>query len=570
MFVRFSGVVRNLTGLAAAGCLLGAMAARANESDGLREAPGVDATSLGAIAAPSVLQPSPPPDVTPAQAAPAAAAAAPRIADRLPARLDAFIASAGPNPVGAADWRSAREAIRNFYVARGFAPVWTNEAGLTPAGRLALARLRHADEDALDLASLHLPDFDEVKGPADPLAEFETRISAAVVAYAMQASGARLMPSSISPLVTAKPAVVDPGKALADVANAVDPGETLRAFNPPQRDYAALRELLIQAQAKAPAAVVRAPRGPVLLIGMTDPRVPLIRARFGLGANGDAPQTRIYDAKIASAVAAFQKSRGLPVNGALTEATNAAIFGGEDSHQIDAIRANMEMWRWEPRDLGAQRIEVNVPDFTMRLMDGDNEILSSKVIVGKPDTPTPIFSNEVKYILVNPVWRVPQSIIRKEMMPKLAADPDYLTRHGFRVKQVGKELEVDQPPGEGNALGRILFMFPNEHAVYLHDTPSRGLFATARRAYSHGCVRVEQPMRLAEVLMGGAEKGWSADRVESLVGSNERTLFLPKPIPIHIEYFTLFAGADGGTREREDIYGLTARVAASLSRLSQD
>ena len=386
----------------------------------------------------------------------------------------------------------------------------------------------------------------------------------------MQASGARLMPSSISPLVTAKPAVVDPGKALADVANAVDPGETLRAFNPPQRDYAALRELLIQAQAKAPAAVVRAPRGPVLLIGMTDPRVPLIRARFGLGANGDAPQTRIYDAKIASAVAAFQKSRGLPVNGALTEATNAAIFGGEDSHQIDAIRANMEMWRWEPRDLGAQRIEVNVPDFTMRLMDGDNEILSSKVIVGKPDTPTPIFSNEVKYILVNPVWRVPQSIIRKEMMPKLAADPDYLTRHGFRVKQVGKELEVDQPPGEGNALGRILFMFPNEHAVYLHDTPSRGLFATARRAYSHGCVRVEQPMRLAEVLMGGAEKGWSADRVESLVGSNERTLFLPKPIPIHIEYFTLFAGADGGTREREDIYGLTARVAASLSRLSQD
>jgi murein L,D-transpeptidase YcbB/YkuD len=234
------------------------------------------------------------------------------------------------------------------------------------------------------------------------------------------------------------------------------------------------------------------------------------------------------------------------------------------------ILANMEMWRWEPRAMGEERIEINIPDYSLKLMDGDDLVHEARVIVGKPDTPTPIFSNEVRFLLVNPIWRVPDSIIRKEYAPKLAQDPGYLARHGFQVSQVGNRLVVRQPPGEANALGRILFMFPNEHAVYLHDTPARALFSASRRDFSHGCVRVEQPMRLAELVMGGASEGWTPQRLQSLLGATERTVPLPHAIPIHLEYFTEFVDRSGALQDREDIYGIARRVAFTFSRTSQD
>jgi murein L,D-transpeptidase YcbB/YkuD len=230
------------------------------------------------------------------------------------------------------------------------------------------------------------------------------------------------------------------------------------------------------------------------------------------------------------------------------------------------IVANMEMWRWEPRDMGAERIEINIPDFTLRMMEGDDLVHQARVIVGKPDTPTPVFSNAMKYILVNPIWRVPDSIVRKELAPHLAEDPDYLTRRGYQVAEIGGHMFVSQPPGEGNALGHILFMFPNEHAVYLHDTPLRGLFGMARRAFSHGCVRLDQPMRLAELVMGA---GWGT-RLQAMIGSTERTVMLPHLIPIHLEYFTEFVDAAGALQDREDVYGFAARVADTIAKSSQD
>jgi murein L,D-transpeptidase YcbB/YkuD len=221
----------------------------------------------------------------------------------------------------------------------------------------------------------------------------------------------------------------------------------------------------------------------------------------------------------------------------------------------------MEMWRWLPRDMGEERIEVNVADFTLRVFKGDEALHSAKIIVGKPDSQTPIFSNAMRYILVNPSWRVPPSIIRKEMLPKLAEDPDYLARMGFEVTRHGDTISVTQPPGEKNALGHIAFMFPNQHSVYLHDTPSRSLFGASRRAFSHGCVRVDQPIRLAELVMGGS---WSEERFRSLIGGVERTVFLPHPVPIHIEYFTAFVDEDGDLQIRDDLYGHMRRLESAL------
>jgi len=257
----------------------------------------------------------------------------------------------------------------------------------------------------------------------------------------------------------------------------------------------------------------------------------------------------------------------------VASALNAAVpatFNPDFTQTRARIEANMEMWRWEPRDLGADRIEINIPDYTLRLYRNDRTEDEMRVIVGKPDTATPVFSNKVRYLLINPIWRVPQSIVQKEMLPKAGGDLSNLEGHGFKVKMIGGQVFVEQPPGEANALGRLLFMFPNEHAVYLHDTPLHGLFSTDRRAYSHGCVRVEAPLRLASEVMGGDEKGWSESKVESLFGPNERWVFLPQPLPIHIEYFTTFVDDDDVLAERDDIYGITAKVEVSLSRLSQD
>jgi len=197
-------------------------------------------------------------------------------------------------------------------------------------------------------------------------------------------------------------------------------------------------------------------------------------------------------------------------------------------------------------------------------MRGEEVIHKARVIVGKPDTPTAIFSNRIKYLLVNPAWVVPKSIIAKEMLPKLALDPDYLIKAGFEVTRKGDTITVRQPPGEHNALGHLLFMFPNEHAIYLHDTPSRGLFAAQRRAFSHGCVRVDDPMRLGELAMGGAAAGWTQARLRALEGGVERTIFLPHPLAIHIEYFTAFVDQSGALQMRDDIYGHERRVETAL------
>ena len=159
----------------------------------------------------------------------------------------------------------------------------------------------------------------------------------------------------------------------------------------------------------------------------------------------------------------------------------------------------MEMWRWEPRDMGERRIEVNIPDFSVEVLEGDAAIHEARVIVGKPETPTPIFSNVMRYVLINPSWQVPDSIIKKEFASKLGA----LSRRGYEVKTVGGRLTVRQLPGDDNALGRIAFMFPNDHAIYLHDTPAQELFDEDPRAFSHGCIRVEDPLSLAELVLGG-------------------------------------------------------------------
>ena len=455
--------------------------------------------------------------------------------ERLVARADR------PNPLGAGDWRAARAAIAGFYASRFYAPVWVDADGMTEAGRAALSQLERAGDDGLDLSAFALPRALKPALDPDVLAEAETIIASAVVAYAEQAMGSRAPPRRVSPLVFLTPSIADPGAALAETAAAVDPAERLADFNPPQKGYRELRDELKRLEAPESAEG----RGRVLAANL-DPG-PLL------------------DLQTWSARRPVKRAVGARVHTASASTSDALAFGSLARRRA-AILANMEMWRWEPRDMGERRVEVNVADFSVAALEGERILFQARAIVGKPQTPTLLFSSIMRYVEINPSWLVPESIIRKELLPKL----DYLSRHGYEVKTVAGRLTVRQLPGEDNALGRIAFMFPNDHAIYLHDTPTRELFDEEKRALSHGCVRVEDPLSLAEFVLGGEAGGWTADRIEAAIGGRERTVFLPRPLPIHIEYFTDFVDEFGELRERPDIYGLTRKVEGILGRASQD
>ena len=458
--------------------------------------------------------------------------------------------------------RSDREALAAFYAQADHPLAWSRDGFWTPAAHAVVAQIRAADEDGLDPAAYPLPDMGLRKDAASARwAEADLKLSAAVIRYARDARGGRIEPSRLSALITPKLTLPQPGEILAEVASAKDAGAALAAYNPPHAGYQALKARLADLRARHPSQPsVQVPKGPALRVGMQDPRVPLIRARFNLDKGRD--QT-VYDERVASAVAAFQKEKGLPTNGVLTPQTAAALSGPSVARMEADLIANMERWRWLPQDLGARHIMVNVPEYRLQFVDSGNVIHQTRVIVGKQESQTPIFSEEMKYLVVNPSWTIPPSIMKKEILPALANDPYYAERKGYKVIRRGNTISVQQPPGERNALGFVKFMFPNQHAVYLHDTPNRKLFSAAKRAFSHGCVRVEQPFKLAEEILGQDGK-WSEQRLRGLIGKGERYVHLAKPLPVHLTYFTVSVDENGQVKTFEDIYGIDRKVRAAL------
>jgi murein L,D-transpeptidase YcbB/YkuD len=239
-----------------------------------------------------------------------------------------------------------------------------------------------------------------------------------------------------------------------------------------------------------------------------------------------------------------------------------------EAKQIETVVANMERWRWYPRDLGDAHVLVNQPDFTLKVMHNGNQAWTTRIVIGKPSMATPLLSETMKTITVNPTWTVPQSIVRNEYLPALAQDPTVLSRMGLHVSyNSGGGVTITQPPGAGNALGRIRFNFRNRFSVYQHDTPDKYYFAHEVRAYSHGCMRVQDPAKYAEVLLNIArpQEHWTAARVQSMYGRGEQDLQLqPTTIWVHLTYQTAFVDNAGKLQFRRDIYNLDSRTAAAI------
>jgi murein L,D-transpeptidase YcbB/YkuD len=458
--------------------------------------------------------------------------------------------------------KAERAAIAAFYADRAYMPLWLNGDQWTAGAKTLVTTLEKADDEGLYTSDYPIPIIDVLPKAdrAETLAEADLKLSALAVAYARDARGGRLDPRRISSLLAPTLDLPSADSVLQLLSQAADPGAALARFNPQQPDYKALKAKLAEIREARPTTpMVRVPEGPALKIGMRDPRVPLVRARFGL----DASDTT-YDEKVAAAVASFQRENGLPASGILNRQTVAALAPARKNLPDEReVIVNMEKWRWLPAELGDRYIMVNIPAYTVDVVDGGKVVHTARVVVGKPETPTPVFSHVMQYVIVNPYWTVPPSILRKEFLPAMAKDPGYAARRGYEVIRRGKRIIIRQPPGDSNALGHIKFMFPNDFAVYLHDTPSRSLFKTERRAYSHGCVRVDNPFQLAELVLG-KEQGWTEEKVKKLVGRGERFIKLAHPLPIHLVYFTLSVDPDGSVTTRNDIYGYDHRLMHAL------
>jgi murein L,D-transpeptidase YcbB/YkuD len=241
---------------------------------------------------------------------------------------------------------------------------------------------------------------------------------------------------------------------------------------------------------------------------------------------------------------------------------------GGDAKKADLIATNMERWRWLPRDLGAAYVMVNVPDFTLKVVNGGETRWSTRIVTGKPGKlETPLLSQPMKYITVNPTWNVPPSIIRNEYLPALQRDSGALARQGLKVsRNRDGSIRIYQPPGARNALGRIRFNFPNKFLVYQHDTPQKHLFDKTSRAFSHGCMRVQHPEQYAQVLLSitQPEDGYTADRIRGMYGDNERTINFKQAIPVYITYQTAFVDNAGQLQTRADLYGHDKAMARLL------
>jgi L,D-transpeptidase YcbB len=458
---------------------------------------------------------------------------------------------------------SARERadIVAAYAVNENRPFWIDGKGLGAAGMQIAAQLGRASDDGLRASDYLLPVFEG--SDKDSLAAADIRLSALAVLYARDARGGRIDPRRLSKLITPKLELPSATEVLSELTGAADAGAVLAAYNPRHPGYQHLKAKLAELRADKPETpVARIPAGPALKVGMRDARVPLVRARLGLGASEEP----VYDRSTALALADFQKQAGLRADGVLSDQTVAALAMPRSTRLESDIVAQMERWRWLPSDLGENRIVVNIPEYKMRVMHGDKLAREARVIVGKPESATPVFSHKMEYVVVNPSWFVPPSILKKEFLPGLAADPNYGARRGYVVTRAKNgSISVRQPPGERNALGWIKFMFPNDHAVYLHDTPNRSLFGAGRRALSHGCVRVENPFALADEVLGPE---WTNERLKRLIGSGERTIKLPQPLPIHLVYETIVVNEAGTVTTFDDIYGFHRLVRNALEQRS--
>lgn len=365
---------------------------------------------------------------------------------------------------------------------------------------------------------------------------------------------------------------------------------SLHGLLPRQDEYTKMKQHLIRYRkiaARGGWPVI--PEGKKLEKGKTDGRVLLLRERLLAGGYLSPMQKssgKLFDVALEQAVIRFQKQHGLDADGIAGRRTLKELnkSAGESARQIEL---NMERLRWLSGNLGQRYIKVNIADYTLDVVEANKNVLRMKVVVGKPFWHTPVFSETMRYLVLNPQWNVPKSIALEEVIPKIQKNPNYLGKENMKVLRGwgAEEEEIDtatiqwadmngetfryrfrQDPGPRNPLGTIKFMFPNRFGVYLHDTPSKRLFARTVRSFSHGCIRLEKPLDLAEYVMKKDPK-WTRERIVAEIKKGEKKeVRLPEPVTVHILYLTAWVDEDGMLHFRDDIYGRDAKLDEAMRK----
>lgn len=476
--------------------------------------------------------------------------------------------------------------VQSFYREREGAPLWFDENGaMTDRARRAIAHLGNAEQEGLDPAhydAARLAQAIDGNAPADP--DLDLSITGQLLHFLYEVRQGRLRDSE-----NAVAATFDVSQALDLLANAPDIAAALRNAVPGNAPYRALRRALSTYQAIANSGHdAPIPDGPAIKPGTTDPRLPHIRdrlARLGdLVAKPAGVDETIYGPVLEQSVTLFQKRHGLEPDGVIGKKTLAELNFSIEA-RINQIAVNMERWRWLPGDLGDNYILVNIAGFRLEVFELGVPALEMAVVVGRPFRRTPVFSAEISYLEFSPTWTVPPTILKEDIIPGMRKDPELLSKKGITIfdgwnrdAAIVDPTSVDwnapasrlmgyryvQPPGEQNALGRVKFMFPNQYSVYLHDTPDKTLFGRASRAFSSGCIRVQQPAVLAELLLRDQSK-WDGQAIAKAMALDApMRVNLSTPMPIYITYATVWAGEGGTIEFRPDIYERDAGLQEQL------
>lgn len=467
--------------------------------------------------------------------------------------------------------------------------LWTGSPVAEARTQALLSAIRAAGDHGLKPEWYRIADLEQAAAGDSDKDKAEQLLTNALVAYASDVSTGRVRANSVDRDIDIQQRKLDRAALLKDAANAGDFAAWLASL-PPKGDYPALQKTLASLRGKqATATFTRLPDGDALKPGMIDARVPILRQRLTeLGSTVPPPGTiaELYDDPLVDVVKEYQAAKGLTVDGIIgfktTQSLNTSL---ED--RINQVIANLERRRWLPPDLGSRYVLVNAADYSMVFVNGGQPVFQSLVIVGTPKNPTPEIASTMYGFQTNPYWTVPQSIAGEEYLPMLRRDPHSLAAAGFRIFESwnddGSEIDPDtvdwsaidskafpyrlrQDPGAGNALGYIFFPFSNKYGIYMHDTATRWLFAEGSRNFSHGCIRLQNPLDFVEKVFGG-RGGFDKERVRAAIDGGQQVNYtFPEPVRLYVTYRTVTANSDGAVTFRDDIYGRDRRVVQAMAQ----
>lgn len=479
-------------------------------------------------------------------------------------------------------------AIEAFYAAsKGL--LWVDENGVTDKARAALKVLEGVETVGLDPAEYKVMDPTDTLVGVDSvtrqrlLMQFEIELSAAVLTYTQDTVRGRIDPNRIAEYYDFKRKSVNLGGALKIISASPDVAAYLESRTPMSPQFAALQAELIRLKAADGTEEARVEIAPGTLLKPGQSNDELVNVVAAIRQRGSDTLkvehsltlatyqgTPEYSPELVDLVKDFQVESGLKGDGVVGAGTIRKLMGGDTaSSKIEKIKVAMEQLRWLPKDLGPRYVFINQPAFTAYYHNNNKEEFSMRVVVGSPRNQTFFFQDEIEIVEYNPYWGVPRSIIVNEMLPELRADPSYLDRQGYETSINGRQVssseidwhstdsvDVRQPPGRGNALGQLKILFPNAHAIYMHDTPQKKFFERDMRALSHGCVRLSDPKKMAAAVMG-----MSIEEIEAEIatGQNHQAK-VPEKFPVYVSYFTAFPNKDGVVEYFDDVYSRDAAM----------